>query len=125
MGIALSAERKRQFKVLDEFYRFNEKLIINLKYGREKLNTVAAEFPYVKKVLEGGSVIEGDDGVMLADYLKGIGQTDATTQVEYLSERREALKNCRAKYVDNYKKYGSMIVKLSLMAGILFAVLLA
>lgn len=112
-------------KVFGEFYDFNEKLIINLKFGREKVDKVAEEYSYVKSALAGKQVLKGEDAAFIADYLKSIGSTDALTQIDYLTERREFLKKYRDESEQRFKKNGSLWFKLCLMAGILIAVLLA
>lgn len=111
--------------VFGQFYDFNEKLILNLKFNRDKIGTVADEFDLVKRVMNGDQLIKGGDGEFLKRYLSDIGKTDAPTQIEYLNEKGQTLEKLKKKSEENYKKYGSLYFKLSLMAGILIAVLLA
>lgn len=125
LGLAISAEKKREMNVFGQFYDFNEKLILNLKFNREKIGTVADEFDLVKRVMRGDQLIKGEDGEFLKRYLSDIGKTDAPTQIEYLNEKGQTLEKLKSKSEENYKKYGSLYFKLSLMAGILIAVLLA
>ena len=125
LGMAVSAEKKREMKVFAQFYDFNEKLIINLKYGRDKVGKIAEEFDYVQKVMRGGEVIKGDEGDFLKSYINGIGESDAITQVDYLNEKKQTLQKYKQISEEKYKKYGSLYFKMSLMAGILIAVLLA
>ncbi|MDE7301243.1 MAG: hypothetical protein K2N47_03650, partial [Clostridia bacterium] len=61
LGIIITGEIKKRMKVFGEFYDFNEKLIINLKYGREKVDKVAEEFSFVKGALAGKQVLKGED----------------------------------------------------------------
>lgn len=112
-------------KVYAQFYDFNEKLIINLKFNRDKIETVAEEFDEVKRAMNGDEVAKGEDGEILKRYIDQIGNTDAPTQLLYLTEQGQTLKKLKLKSEENYKKYGSLYFKLSLMAGILIAVLLA
>lgn len=123
--MAVSAEKKREKVVFAQFYDFNEKLILNLKYGREKVNKIAEDYNYVKKVMDGGEVLKGENGAFLKSYVDGIGGSDALTQVDYLNEKKHTLQEFKQKSEENYKKYGSLYFKLSVMAGILIAVLLA
>lgn len=124
-GLVLSNEKKTKVKVFEQFCDFNEKLIINLKYGREKVSKIAEDYGFVKKCLSGEKVLSGDEGKFLSEYLSSIGQTDAASQIDYLNERKIELENYRRSSRDNYKKYGSLYFKLCLMAGILIAVLFA
>lgn len=125
LGLAISAEKKREMNVFGQFYDFNEKLILNLKFNRDKIGTVADEFDLVKRVMSGDQLIKGGEGEFLKRYLSDIGKTDAPTQIEYLNEKGQTLEKLKKKSEENYKKYGSLYLKLSLMAGILIAVLLA
>ena len=89
LGTAISAEKKREFKVFSQFYEFNEKLLINLKYGREKVKKVAEGYPYVEKAINGGEVLKGENGEILRKYIEGIGESDALTQVDYLNAKKQ------------------------------------
>lgn len=123
--MALSSDKKREMKIMREFYDFNEKLILNMKYGRKKFSELKEGYPHVVKALNGGEVLSGERGEFIKKYLEGIGTTDAASQTAYLGE----MKNWLAKYKDeseqNYKKYGSLYFKLCIAGGILIAVLLA
>ncbi len=123
--MALSEEKKREMKIFAQFYEFNEKLIVNMKYGREKFESVAEGFEYVKRCLAGYCVVCGERGEFLKEYLEGIGSTDALTQLDYLNDRKVTLAKLRQESEEAFKKYGALYFKLCLMAGILVAVLLA
>lgn len=123
--MAVSAEKKREMKIFAQFYDFNEKLILNLRYGKEKVGKVAEEFECVNKLMHGEEVVKGEEGDFLKNYLQGIGGSDALTQVEYLNEKKQTLRKFKEISEEKYKKYGSLYFKLSLMVGILIAVLLA
>ncbi|MDE7256863.1 MAG: hypothetical protein K2N50_02765, partial [Clostridia bacterium] len=96
-----------------------------LKFYKDKLISVADEFDCVKKVMHGDTTVRGENGEFLKRYLSDIGKTDAPTQIAYLNEKGQTLEKLKVKSEENYKKYGSLYFKLSLMAGILIAVLLA
>lgn len=123
--MAVSAEKKREMKVFAQFYDFNEKLILNLKYGKDKVGKIAEEYDCVQKVMRGDEVVKGEEGEFLKRYVEGIGESDAFTQVDYLNEKKQTLQKYKQISEEKYKKYGSLYFKLSLMAGILIAVLLA
>ena len=125
LGLAISAEKKREKAVFAQFYDFNEKLLLNLKYGREKVSVIADEYEYVKKAFNGGEGLKGENAEFIKSYVAGVGGSDALTQVDYLNEKKVSLQNLKQKSEENYKKYGSLYFKLSIMAGILIAVLLA
>lgn len=123
--MAVSSEIKREMKIFGQFYDFNEKLILNLKFNKDKVSVVAEPFDYVKKAMRGEQIVKGGDGEFLMQYLSDIGKTDAPTQLLYLNEKGQTLLDLKQKSEEKYKKYGSLYFKLSLMAGVLIAVLLA
>ncbi len=125
LGITLSNAKKREMKIYSQFYEFNEKLILNLKYGREKVSVIAGEFEFVNKLLGGEKLVDGDGEQFLENYLSNIGGTDAMSQIDYLNERKQELSKYKQISEDNYKKYGSLYLKICLLGGILIAVLLA
>lgn len=112
-------------KIFAQFYDFNEQLKFNLKYGREKVATVANGYDCVQKALRGEKVVDGEEGDFLISYLDGIGSSDAFTQIDYLNEKGETLLKYKKLSEEKYKKYGSMYFKLAVLGGILVAVLLA
>ena len=125
LGIILTADKKKTMKVFAQFYEFNEKLLLNLKYGRIKVGEIASEYEYVQSVLQGKSLLKGEENEFLQSYISNIGATDAYSQVDYLNERKQSLKKYKDDSEAAYKKYGSLYFKIALMIGILVAVLLA
>jgi len=119
LGILLTADKKKNMKVFAQFYEFNEKLLLNLKYGRIKVNEVAAQYEYVQTALNGQAVLKGEEEQFIKNYISGIGST-----VDYLNERKQILKKYKEESEVAYKKYGSLYFKIALMVGILVAVLL-
>lgn len=125
LGVLLSAEKKKRAKVFDEFCEFNEKMLLNLKYGKSKVKEVYENYPYVRLVFAGKEVLKGEDGEFIAAYVRSIGTTDAQSQIDYLNERKIQLKKFRYESAANYKKYSSLYIKICLLGGILVAVMLA
>ncbi|MGN0806094.1 MAG: hypothetical protein ACI4MC_03570 [Candidatus Coproplasma sp.] len=125
LGAALSADKKRQYKTVCEFYDFNESLILNIKYERKRFDEVAKGYENVKKALAGEEVLSGEEGKFIKKYLEGIGTTDAQSQISYLMEMKETLAKYKNESEKKYKKYGSLYLKLCIACGILIDVLLA
>lgn len=111
--------------VFSELYEFNEQLLLNLKFARLSLDKVAGNFKYIPALLEGKTVLDGEDGKMIGEYISGIGKSDALSQIDYLSERKVALFKRKEESAENYKKYSSLYIKLFFLLGVLMAVLLA
>ena len=125
LGMALSADKKKQYKIMCEFYDFNESLMLNIKYERNRFEEILGGFNTVKKALNGEEVIGGEEGEFIKKYLEGIGTTDAQSQISYLGEMKEKLSKYKSESETKYKKYGSLYLKLCIACGILIAVLLA
>lgn len=124
LGIILTADKKKNMNVFAQFYEFNEKLLLNLKYGRIKVKEIASEYEYVQKALQGEHILKGEEDEFLQNYVANIGSTDTYSQVDYLNERKQNLKKYKDESEEVYKKYGSLYFKIALMIGILVAVLL-
>ena len=125
LGILLSKDKKKKMQLFSEIYEFNEKLLLNLKFGKVPISTIAQEFPYILKILQNELKIEGKDGEFINNYFKNLGHTDAISQIDYLNERKIYLKKYKDESFNDYKKYGSLYIKIFFMVGILVAVLLA
>lgn len=121
----LSADKKKRAQVFAELYEFNERMLINLKFGKLRISQIAAEFRYMPDIVVGKRVLNGSDGQFLSEYCKNIGVSDSSSQIDYLNERKSAIKKLMEESAENYKKYSSLYVKIALMIGILIAVLLA
>lgn len=77
------------------------------------------------EVLAGKPVLKGADGEFLKNYASNLGSTDASSQIDYLNERKAYIKKHKDESFADYKKYSSLYVKIFLMLGVLIAVLLA
>lgn len=124
-GVVLSADKKKRAAVFAELYEFNERMLINLKYGKMRLSRISSEFKYIPDILSGKSVLGGEDGKFISAYAGCIGSSDSSSQIDYLNERKSAIKKLMEESAENYRKYSALYVKIALMIGILLAVLLA
>lgn len=125
LGVFLSAGKKKRSAVFSELYEFNEQLLINLKYSRKPLSEVAKDYKYVPAVIGGEKVLGGNDASFISDYTAGLGKSDAMSQIDYLNDRKSALSKLKDESFADYKKYGSLYVKIFFMVGVLMAILLA
>ena len=121
----LSARKKKRAKTYEEFYEFNEKLLLNLKYGKLKVKDIYMNYPSVIRAFEGGEVLGGEDEEFIVSYVANIGTTDAQSQIDYLNERKVQLCKLRDESGESYRKSSSVCIKICLLAGVLVAVLLA
>ena len=125
IGKLLSSEKRKRAKVFEEMYEFNERLLLNMKYNRVPISVIADDYPYIKKLLEGDNPLCGEDGNFLDSYKCNLGITDAMSQIDYLNERKIAIKKYKEESADDCKKYSSLYMKIFFMVGVLIAVLLA
>lgn len=125
IGVFLSANKKKRSLIFAELYEFNEQLILNMKFNRDELKKIAAPYKFIPKILNGENVLTGDDALFIRQYLENLGKTDALSQIDYLTERQEALKKYKTDSFNDYKKYSSLYIKVFFMIGVLVAVLLA
>lgn len=125
LGAVIGSYMKKQMQIMCEFYDFNEKLILNMKFGREKLFEICKEYPNVSLAYNGEAVISGERGAFIKKYLQGIGATDAYSQLDYLNEMKVTLLKYKNESQERYKKFAPMYFKLCLAGGILVAILLA
>lgn len=121
----LSAEKKKRAQVFTELYEFNERMLLNLKFGKLRISQIASDFKYMPDIVVGKQLLNGADGQFIADYIKNIGVSDSSSQIDYLNERKSTIKKLMEESAENYKKYSSLYIKIALMIGILIAVLLA
>ena len=124
MGVLLSAEKKKKAAVISELYEYNELLLLNLKFGRDDMRTLAKKFRYMGDMIGGKPLLNGDDEEFIKSYVQNLGVTDAYSQIDYLSERKSYIKKHKDESFADYKKFSSLYVKIFLMLGILIAVLL-
>lgn len=117
--------KKKRAAVYAELYEFNEQLLLNLKYGRVRIEALSSKYKYVEDIIAGKEVLSGDDDVLLKNYARNLGSTDPQSQIDYLNERKVSVKRLADESQQDYKRYGSLYVKIGLMVGILIAVLLA
>lgn len=125
LGVFLSAGKKKKMQVYSELYEFNEKLILNLKFNKVSAESVAEGFKFIPAILSGEKVLDGQDGETVDEYFSNLGKSDAISQIDYLNGRKDLLAKRREESVSEYKKYGSLYVKIFFMVGVLMAVLLA
>lgn len=125
IGVFLSANKKKRMLVYSELYEFNEQLILNLKYSLSSIDKIASPFKFIPSILKGEYPLDDTDAEFLRDYTENLGMTDAISQVDYLNERKSALKKYKDESLADYKRYSSLYIKIFFLVGVMTAVLLA
>lgn len=125
IGTLVSAGKKKRMLIYSEMYDFNEQQLLNLKYNRKPVESIAEKFKFVPSILKCENLPGGEDGQILREYAENLGKTDAMSQIDYLNEKRATLTKFRDESSSDYKKYSSLYIKIFFMVGVLLAVLLA
>lgn len=124
MGVLLAAKKKKRAKIFSELFEFNEQLIMNMKFKKYPVEKVAGKFIYIPRILHGENVLGEKDTELISDYIGNLGFSDALSQIDYLNAKRPDLLRIKDESLDEYKKYGSLYIKIFFMIGVLIAVLL-
>lgn len=125
LGVFFSAGKKKKMQVYSELCEFNDRLIMNLKFDKSPLESIAQGYKYIPAALKGGKVLDGKDGEVISDYFVNLGKSDAMSQIDYLNGKKAQLAKYRDESETSYKRYSSLYVKIFFMIGVLMAVLMA
>jgi stage III sporulation protein AB len=125
IGLCLSNEKKKNMLVLKDFVAFNQDMLLTMQYDQKSIAVVAQKYKFVQKVFQGEKVTNEEEQKLLKDYLSQLGKTSSVSQTEYLQDQKSKLEMRYEQAENNYKKYGSLYLKIFFMAGILLAVLFA
>lgn len=125
LGALLSAGKKKKMQVYSELYDFNEQLIMNLKFDKSPISKVAQGYKHIPAILNGGKALDGKDEEEIREYFSNLGKSDAMSQIDYLNGKVQHLAKLRDESQTEYKRYGSLYIKIFFMLGVLMAVLMA
>ena len=134
--LAANKYRSRQ-KFYEQFYHFNECYLNELGYARKPLPQFLAEHEFTgdfKKTID--AFIAGKDDKVLhsflsdeerkecAEYFSMLGRGDALSQSGFFSARRAALEQKKADTEKEARARGALYLKLGLLAGLAFVILI-
>lgn len=120
-----------------QFYDFNEKYLHELDYTRKPLpefiktfpatgdfRKVLDEFARTRKTEAGYSYLTQDEKRECGDYFSMLGRGDAQSQSGYFSARRAPLGEKKAACEQEAKARNQLYLKLGLLAGLAFVILI-
>lgn len=120
-----------------QFYIFNERYLSELGYSRKPLMQFLKEYEYTgdfKKTVEAfaqgretrpaHAFLTEEEMKECADYFSMLGKGDALSQSGFFSARRGALSEKKEKSEKEAKARGDLYLKLGLLAGLAFVILI-
>lgn len=111
-------------QIFSELYEFNEQLILNLKYSRNSVQSIAQKYKFIPDILRGHKALDGEDGKTIEEYVFNLGRSDALSQIDYLNAKSAILKKLKDESFADYKRYSSLYIKIFFLIGVLAAILL-
>lgn len=126
--------RKRFFAAMSAF---NDKYLSELKYARKPLpvflkenvfqgdfGAAVNEFSLSRKLPAKKSYLSADEQSKVEEYLNMLGRGDAHAQSGYFESRREELSALRDLCEKEAKERGGLYLKLGVIAGLAFVILI-
>ncbi len=132
----LAANKYRSRKAFyAQFYLFNERYLSELGYARRPLPQFLAAYPYTgdfQRTLAAFSAhgmsfpacLTQEEKKECEDYFGMLGRGDAHTQSGYFGARRAALAERKDKSKKEAEERGTLYLKLGLLAGLAFVILI-
>lgn len=134
--IAAGKYRSRKL-FFTQLFSFHERYLNELSYSRKPLSQFISEYSYAK---EFGKTVEDyqtnripkldypflkkDERVYLADYFAMLGTSDARSQNGYFSAQTGSINEKKAESEKEAKTRGELYLKLGLLAGLAFVILI-
>lgn len=119
-----------------QFYDFNERYLSELGYARKPLPQFLKEYAYTgefKKTVEAFSArkelpphafLTEEEKKEYADYFGMLGKGDAASQSNFFTAKRAALQQKKEESEKEAKARGALYIKLGLLAGLAFVILI-
>ncbi len=137
IGYLAAGKYRSRKKFFAQLYDFNERYLSELGYSRKPLPVFLKEFPATgdfRKSLEGLAFsrapdlrypyLTADEKKECGDYFFMLGRGDAQSQSGYFGARREPLGEKKAACEKEAKANGELYIKLGLLAGLAFVILI-
>ena len=137
LGYLAGAKHRNRKKFFAQLVLFNERYLTELSYARKPLSTFLREYPYSgdfgkavnafaeHRVTEPKlSYLTKEEKKMCADYFGMLGKGDAVSQKGYYSAQKGELEEKKAASEKEAKKRSELYLKLGLLAGLAFVILI-
>ena len=137
IGYVAANKYRCRYAFYRQFQDFNARYVSELEYARKPLPVFLSEYPAsgdFKKTLEEWTrrhaadslpdFLTKEEKAECADYFAMLGRGDAAAQREYFSARRKPLEERSAASEKESKARNALYLKLGLLAGLAFVILI-
>lgn len=137
LGYIASGKYRARKKFYAQFYAFNERYLTELCYARKPLSVFLKEYEYTgdfKKSLETFSenrapefqfaFMTKEEKGNCADYFAMLGKGDSVSQKNYFAAQKSMLEEKKTASEEEARKRGELYLKLGLLAGLAFVILI-
>lgn len=138
LGYLAAGKYRVRMKFYSQFSMFNERYLTELCYARKPLSDFLREYEYAgdfEKLLRSYASERNRDGIKLRyltesenkecdDYFSELGKGDTVSQKNYFSSRKPILEEKRAASERESKRHSELYIKLGLLGGLAFVILI-
>ncbi len=137
LGYFAAAKYRSRKKFFSQFATFNERYLNELSYARKPLADFLKEYPYsgdfaktigsfvsMRETQPKLGYLTKDEKKLCSDYFGMLGKGDAVSQKNFYSAQKGELDEKKAKSEKEAKSRGELYLKLGLLAGLAFVVLI-
>ena len=138
LGYLAAGKFRARFKFYSQFSAFNERYLTELCYSRKPLSEFIEDYTYdgdFAKGLQGVSEDRGqkrpkpnyltrEEWKEYGDYFSMLGKGDTVSQKNYFSSRKAILEEKKAVCEKECKTRNELYIKLGLLAGLAFVILI-
>lgn len=133
LGYLAASKYRARKKFYAQMYAFNERYLNELTYARRKLKELLEEIGesgdfYELFKQKGGEIkleyLSKQEKGECADYFRMLGAGDSFSQKSYFSSKKEMLESKKGETEKESAARGSLYLKLGLLAGLAFVILI-
>lgn len=137
LGYLAAAKYRSRKKFFSQFEAFNERYLTELTYARKPLAEFLREYSYSgdfaktvgafaqrRETEPKLSFLTKDEKKLCADYFGMLGKGDAVSQKSFFSARKAELNEKKSASERDAKSRGELYLKLGLLAGLAFVILI-
>lgn len=137
LGHLAAAKHRSRKNFFSQLAVFNERYLTELSYARKPLSEFLQEYPYSgdfakmvgafaqhREIEPKLSYLTKDEKKLCADYFGMLGKGDAVSQKNYFSAQKVELNEKKTSSEREAKSRGELYLKLGLLAGLAFVILI-
>lgn len=137
LGWFASGKYRQRKSYFTQLASLNEKYLAELKYTRKPMKQFLSELPLTgdfqkssEEFLSGKTIslnfpyLKEDEKRMITEYFSMLGKGDSNSQNSYFSSKSNEITSKKQEAEKNSKEYGELYLKLGLLAGLAFVILI-